>query len=260
MHRKEENIVPYTIDLSGKTVLITGGTRGIGAAIASMFAAAKADLIITGTQADGVSRRVEKLKSITSGTVQGLVADFTESESLEALCTRIRGLSSLHILINNAGTNLIVPIDEVKGGDLDRIVSLNLRAPILLSKEAAILMKRAHWGRIVNVGSIWSVITKPGRAIYTASKFGLVGLTKATAVDLGPYNILVNTLSPGFTLTELTKTTLSVEEQKRLAQQVPMRRFAEPEEMARVALFLCSELNTYITGQNIVVDGGFVSV
>ena len=96
--------------------------------------------------------------------------------------------------------------------------------------------------------------------MYTASKFGLVGLTKTTAADLGPSNILVNALSPGFTLTDLTQATVPVEEQKQIAQQVPLRRFAEPEEMANVALFLCSELNSYITGQNIVVDGGFVSV
>ena len=96
--------------------------------------------------------------------------------------------------------------------------------------------------------------------MYTASKFGLVGLTKTTAVDLGPYNILVNAVSPGFTLTDLTNSTVPADEQKRIAEQVPMRRFAQPDEMAHVVLFLCSELNTYLTGQNIVVDGGFVNV
>ena len=96
--------------------------------------------------------------------------------------------------------------------------------------------------------------------MYTASKFGIVGLTKATAADLGPQNILVNALSPGFTLTDLTNATVPADEQKRIAQQVPLRRFAKPEEMARIALFLCSDLNSYISGQNIIVDGGFTSV
>ena len=96
--------------------------------------------------------------------------------------------------------------------------------------------------------------------MYTASKFGIVGLTKATAADLGADNILVNAVSPGFTMTDLTNATVPVDEQKRIAEQIPIRRFAKPEEMANVILFLCSELNTYITGQNIVVDGGFVSV
>lgn len=96
--------------------------------------------------------------------------------------------------------------------------------------------------------------------MYTASKFGIVGLTKATAADLGPQNILVNALSPGFTRTDLTNATVPAEEQIQIADQVPLKRFAEPEEMAHTTLFLCSDLNTYITGQNIVVDGGFTSV
>ena len=252
--------MPYTIDLSGKTALITGGTRGIGAAIADILAGAGANLIITGTSQESVDRRVKELHDSSNADVKGWVTDFTDAALLENVCSRVRKLSSLHILINNAGTNLITPIEEVKAADLDRIIALNLQTPIMLSKEASILMKRMRWGRIVNVASIWSVITKPGRAMYSASKFGLIGLTKAAAADLGPYNILVNAVSPGFTMTGLTKATLSAEEQEQLAQQVPLRRFAEPEEMARVALFLCSELNTYITGQNIVVDGGFVSV
>ncbi len=252
--------MPFTIDLKGKTALITGGTRGIGAAIADTFAQANANIIITGTQKEGVDRRVEELKGISKAQMQGWVADFTDSSATEAVCARIRELPSLHILVNNAGANLIVPIDEIKAGDLARIMALNLQAPALLSGAAAVLMKRQRWGRIINIASIWSVLTKPGRAMYTASKFGLVGLTKTTAADLGPSNILVNALSPGFTLTDLTRATVPVEEQKQIAQQVPLRRFAEPEEMARVALFLCSELNSYITGQNIVVDGGFVSV
>jgi 3-oxoacyl-[acyl-carrier protein] reductase len=249
-----------TIDLAGKTALITGGTRGIGAAIADIFAAADADLIITGTQEEGVARRVEELTGKTKGNVQGWVADFTKSDSLENICNRIQSLSHLHILINNAGANHIKPIEEVKSNDLEQIMVLNLHAPTILSGAVAHLMKQQRWGRILNIASIWSVITKPGRAMYTASKFGLVGLTKATAIDLGPNNILVNALSPGFTLTDLTHSTVPKKEQNRISEQIPLHRFAEPEEMARVALFLCSDFNTYITGQNIIADGGFVSV
>jgi len=252
--------MPLTIDLSGKTALITGGTRGIGAAIADTFAEANADVIITGTREESVARRVEELRGKTSGNFQGWIADFTDTGTLEEICGRIRALARLDILINNAGINHIVPIDEIKAADLERLMALNLQAPTLLSGAAAALMKKQKWGRIVNIASIWSVITKPGRAMYTASKFGLVGLTKTAAVDLGPFNILVNALSPGFTRTDLTNSTVPADEQKRIAEQVPMRRFAEPEEMARVALFLCSDLNTYMTGQNIVVDGGFVNV
>ncbi len=250
----------YTIDLSNKTALITGGTRGIGSAIANVLAAANANIIITGTRESSVEPMVRELQSIGKGSVQGWVADFTDVVSLEQICNKIKSLSNLDILVNNAGTNQIVSIDGVQAADLSKILALNLQAPTLLSAASAPLMRETQWGRIINIASIWSVITKPGRAMYTASKFGIVGLTKTTAADLGTDNILVNAVSPGFTMTDLTNATVPVDEQKRIAEQIPMRRFAKPEEMANVILFLCSELNTYITGQNIVVDGGFVSV
>jgi 3-oxoacyl-[acyl-carrier protein] reductase len=247
-------------NLKEKLLLITGGTRGIGAAIAEVFVKAGADIIITGTQKDSVQKKVKELRMNAIGEVDGWVADFTVQESLDSICRKIRTLPVIHILINNAGMNHIFPIDEINTEDLDAIYALNLRTPAILSREVAHKMKAQGWGRILNIASIWSVITKPGRAMYSSSKFGLVGLTKATAVDLAPENVLVNALSPGFTLTELTRRSLSDDEQEQLAKQVPIKRFAEPQEMAKVALFLCSDLNSYITGQNIVVDGGFVSV
>lgn len=249
-----------TIDLYGKTAVITGGTRGIGAAIADLFAEAGANLIITGTQDESLNRRVEDLKIKAKGEVQGWVADFSDASSTEAICKRISELSQLEILVNNAGINHIKPVGDIKKEDMARLLAINLQTPTLLIGAATIPMVRQKQGKIVNIGSIWSVITKPGRAMYTASKFGIVGLTKSSAADLGRYNILVNALSPGFTRTDLTNATVPLEEQEKIARQIPLLRLAEPEEMARIALFLCSDLNTYITGQNIVVDGGFVSV
>jgi 3-oxoacyl-[acyl-carrier protein] reductase len=248
------------LNLNERTVLITGGTRGIGAAIADIFAQAGANVIITGTSNESLQKKVADLKTKATGSVSGWVADLKKQESLDETCERIRSLNGLDVLVNKAGINRIHPIDEISTEDLDEISALNLRAPTILTRTAAPLMKQQRYGRILNIASIWSVITKPGRAMYTSSKFGLIGLTKASAVDLAPYNILVNALSPGFTMTDLTRSTLSEEEQKKIAQQVPMKRFAETVEMARVALFLCSDMNTYITGQNIVVDGGFVNV
>ena len=248
------------ITLEGKTALITGGTRGIGGAIADLFAEAGAKVLITGTKQEDVRRRVEELSTLGPGGADGWYVDMTDPASFALFRDQVRTLESLHVLINNAGNNKIVPIDAVEAEDLDLITSLNLRAPILLMRDVAAAMKRQQWGRIVNIASIWSVITKPGRVMYTSSKFGLVGATKAAAVDLGEHNVLVNSVSPGFTLTELTKRTLPPQEQERLSSEVPLRRFAQPEEIARTVLFLASEWNTYITGQNIVVDGGFISV
>ena len=121
-------------------------------------------------------------------------------------------------------------------------------------------MKDRHYGRVINIASIFSVISKPKRALYSMTKFGLCGLTVASALGLAPYNVLVNSVSPGFVLTDMTRSILSQEEMKELSSQVPLGRFAKPEEISKLILFLASDLNTYLTAQNIVVDGGFTNV
>jgi 3-oxoacyl-[acyl-carrier protein] reductase len=121
-------------------------------------------------------------------------------------------------------------------------------------------MKERSFGRVVNIASIWSQITKPERTLYSSSKTGLLGFTRATAVEHAPWNILVNAVSPGFTSTELTRQSLSEDEMKMLSTQIPLQRFAVPDEIAMTVLFLCSDLNNYITGQNITIDGGYTLV
>jgi len=121
-------------------------------------------------------------------------------------------------------------------------------------------MKKANYGRIVNIASIWSIKSRPGRTAYTITKSGIVGLTKTSSIELAPYNILVNAVSPGFTMTELTMRTLPEKEFNELKSIVPAQRFAEPSEIAKTVLFLVSDLNTYLTGQNIAIDGGFSNV
>ena len=121
-------------------------------------------------------------------------------------------------------------------------------------------MLEKQWGRIINIASIWGVITKEKRSLYTSTKSALIGLTRTLAVELSASNILVNTVSPGFTETELTKTSLSQTERAALESNIPIGRFAQPNEIAQVVLFLASNSNTYLTGQNIVTDGGFTIV
>lgn len=121
-------------------------------------------------------------------------------------------------------------------------------------------MKKQKSGRIVNIASIWSVITKPGRSLYCGAKAGLAGFSRAMATDLARHGILVNAVSPGFTMTDLTRSTLSPREIAHLAKQVPMGRMAQPSEIAELVFFLGSPKNTYITGQNILIDGGFTNI
>lgn len=246
-----------TIDFAGRTVLVTGGTRGIGASLAEAFAAGGARLLITGTRADDIARRNQEVGDAARTYLQ---ADFADSSSLDRFLTDLTGFDPIDILINNAGVNRIGRASEATAADYDWMTAINLRAPFLCAQAVAPGMASRGWGRIVNIASIWGVITKPGRTLYTLTKHGIVGMTKTLAVELAAHGVLVNAVSPGFTRTELTASTLAPSEMENLAAQVPAGRFAEPEEVARVALFLASDLNTYLTGQNLVVDGGFTCV
>lgn len=248
------------IDFTGKVVLITGATRGIGAALAQDFHTNGADLILTGTNLKQIVdlERNNAEKGITN--IKYIQVDFTNEVSLQNFLNNIAHCKQIDVCINNAGTNRIDFIDSAKIDDYDLLTSVNLRAPFLINRQVSRLMKRARYGRIINIASIWGVISKPKRSIYSTTKFGLIGMTKAMAAELGKYNILVNAVSPGFTMTELTRSTLSKREIKKLTTQIPLNRFAQPEEISKVVLFLSSDINSYITGQNIIVDGGFVSV
>lgn len=248
------------LDFAGRTVLVTGATRGIGAAIADAFRAANANLIVTGTNPDAIAELNRQAKADGIENMRYLAVDFSDSASLDAFLGAIDKEERIDVCVNNAGINRINAIDDILVEDLDAVLDVNLRAPFLVCRSVTRLMKKAGYGRIVNIASIWSVISKPGRSVYAATKFGLVGMTKTLAAELGASNILVNAVSPGFVETEMTASTLSQDERNALASQVPMNRFAQPEEIAKVVLFLASDQNTYLTGQNIVVDGGFVSV
>ena len=248
------------IDFSDKTVLITGATRGIGASIARDFGHLGATLILTGTKPDHIESLNLTNKKIGNISVRYCHLDFLDEKSVFTFINDIEREHRIDICINNAGINRLNPIDKVLIEDLDALLSVNLRGPFMISRTVSRKMKQANYGRIVNIASIWSVITKPQRSVYTTTKFGIVGMTKSLAVDLGPFNILVNSVSPGFVSTELTASTLSPLEQESLANQIPIKRFAQPDEISKLVLFLASDLNTYITGQNIIIDGGFTNV
>ena len=250
----------FNINFSGKIVLITGATRGIGAAIARDFQAAGAELILTGTDSQQINQLNQNNADAKVANIRYVQADFADPKSTQGFLDQIAHHKRIDVCINNAGINRIDFIESTKVEDYELLSRVNLQAPFLITRQVSGLMKQSNYGRIVNIASIWGVVTKPKRSIYSTTKFGLVGMTKAVAAELGGNNVLVNAVSPGFTMTELTQSVLSDKEIKELSAQIPVKRFAMPEEISKVVLFLCSDLNTYITGQNIVVDGGFVSV
>jgi 3-oxoacyl-[acyl-carrier protein] reductase len=247
-----------TIDLKGRVALITGGTRGIGKAIADRFLEAGASIILTGTK----MAEIEKLNAANGNPerVSYLQVDFTDQVSVNDFIAEISKRPRIDILVNNAGINKIALNTETSTEDFDLLNDVNVKGPYITCREVSKIMKKQGYGRIVNVTSIWSAITRPGRSIYTTTKFAVAGLTKTLAIELAADNIMVNAVAPGFTLTELTATTNTAEELKKITNIIPIKRMAQPVEIANTVLFLCSELNSYMTGQNIIVDGGYTNV
>lgn len=244
------------IDFTGQVVLVTGATRGIGKQLADDFARLGASLILTGTRED----QIEALNKSTGSGQQYYRVDFTDRHSTEMFLRELGAYERIDVCINNAGINRINYIDETRIEDWDDITMVNLRAPFLITRQVGKLMKKNRYGRIVNISSIWGVISKEQRSIYSSTKFGLRGMTVAAANELARYNVLVNSIAPGFVLTDMTKAILGEKEMQELADQVPARRLATTKDISAPILFLASSLNTYIVGQNIIVDGGFVNV
>lgn len=240
------------IDFNGKMALVTGGTKGIGKSIVTLLIGAGCDVIYTGTQK-------KPDRAIENASYKQL--DLSDKKSIDQFIKNVlNDTKKIDILINNAGINIIESIDKLDEKNWQKVLDVNLTGPMILTREVSKKMKKNNnGGKILNVSSIFGVVSKAKRNSYSASKFGLIGLTRSSSLDLAQYNILVNAICPGFTSTEMTMSILSKEEIKKLSKQIPMGRFAEVEEIARVAVFLCSDLNSYITGQALVVDGGFVS-
>lgn len=244
------------LNFKNKTVIITGGTRGIGKSLVKIFNDVDANIIITGTKKYN-SVNLDLLKN--NSRIQYNQLDYSSDKSVKQFIHLVRDLDRVDVLINNAGVNKIDSITEITVDDWDWINTINLKGPFLLTQVVSGIMKKQKSGKIINIASIYSVISKVKRAAYSATKWGLIGFTKAVALELAPYNIQVNSVSPGFVDTDLTRKILGLENMKQLEVTIPQGRLAQPEEIAKVVLFLCSNQNTYITGQNIVVDGGFTS-
>jgi 3-oxoacyl-[acyl-carrier protein] reductase len=248
------------IDLSHRTALITGGTRGIGKAIADCFFEAGASLILTGTKQEEIDRLNTEM------LVEGLArkkyfrVDFADLESTAYFLEQLAALGTIDICVNNAGVNKIMDFVDTSYDDFKWLQTINLDVPYRILKVLGPKMIANQYGRVVNIASVWSVVTRHGRSMYTTSKTALVGLTKTLAVEWAQHNVLVNAVSPGFTLTELTKNTNTLEQLHAIEKMIPAKRMADPNEMARIITFLCSDLNTYLTGQNIIIDGGYTNV
>jgi len=217
-----------------RRALVTGASRGIGAAIAEMLRQQGTE-VIAPIRAD---------------------LDLSDPDSVQNYLRANRNME-VDILVNNAGINFINEIEAIEMEAWQAMLQVNLTAPMQLIQGFAPHMKHQGWGRIVNISSIFSHVVKEGRAAYSATKSGINGLTRGAAVELAPHGILVNAVCPGYVETEMTRANNDESAIQSIAAAIPLQRLARPEEIAHWVAFLCSEANSYMTGQTLLVDGGF---
>jgi len=247
------------LDFTNKTILITGATRGIGKQIADDLYKLGSNLILTGTNPDEINE-LNTLAKKAGQNKKYFVVDLIKPEQVDLFISELLKFPKIDCIVNNAGINRLNHIQDVLLSDWDEMLSINLTAPFKILHAVSKLMINNNYGRVVNIASIFSKISKEKRAAYSATKFGIHGLTVGASNDLASNNILVNTVSPGFVLTDLTRKNLTTIEMDSLKNQIPAKRLAETSDISSVVIFLLSDLNKYLTGQNIIVDGGFTNV
>ena len=242
------------IDLSGRVALVTGGARGIGSAIARHLYEAGAHVGITDLK--GASEAAAQLTG--KATAFGAAADVADMAQLEEAAKSVEAaLGPIDILVNNAGITRDTLLMRMAEEDWDLVLRVNLKGTFLATKVVSRGMMKRRWGRIINIASVVGLRGNAGQANYSASKAGVIGFTKTMARELASRNVLVNAIAPGFIDTEMTKG-LSEAVREELMRQIPLARLGSPDDVARAALFLASDLADYITGQVVVVDGGMV--
>lgn len=248
-------------DLSGKVAVVTGSARGIGAATAHRLAADGATVAVV--DLDGAATK-ETVDAITTagGSAIGIGCDVSDETAVRDAAERIVSeAGSLDVLVNNAGLIRDNLLFKMSLADWDTIMAVHLRGSFLWAREAQKTMVANRWGKIVNLSST-SALGNRGQANYSAAKAGLQGFTKSLAIELGPYNINVNAVAPGFIETDMTRATAArtgadFDEWKKLAEQeIPLRRVGRPADIAGVVSALCGEDTSYVTGQVIYVAGG----
>ena len=229
--------------------VVTGGSRGIGYAIAQRLLSDGCDVIATGTSENGSC----------PGGAEYYPVDFLNESAVDDFCTFLE-TRQIDVLVNNAGINKIGEFTGISLHDFDNILRVNLRVPFQLCQAVIPNMRNNSWGRIVNITSIFGNVTKEYRAPYSSSKFGLHGMTAAMAAEVAEYGILANSVGPGFIDTDLTRNVLGEKGMDELKQRIPIKRLGQVDEIAAYVSWLASQENTYISGQNLMIDGGFTSV
>jgi NAD(P)-dependent dehydrogenase (short-subunit alcohol dehydrogenase family) len=247
-------------DLSGRVALVTGGSKGIGRAIADGFARAGADLFLCSRKEGPLEAAAAEIQEGAGGRVEHVVADMSVRDNVDRVAhTALDRFGRVDVLVNNAGWNIPQAIDEIRDEDWDYVVDLNLNHVMAMTRALVPQMKARRWGRVIHISSIMALGSTPKRNVYSATKAALVGMARASALDLGPFGITVNCIAPGPIATEMPMSILSKEQQDTFAARAAVGRWGKPEELAGPALLLASDAGSYITGAVLVVDGGVMA-
>lgn len=246
-------------DLTGRVALVTGGSKGLGLAMARGLAQAGADIVISSRHENELQAALDKILAGTNRKGAYVVADVAQRTEVQRLADEtLKKMGRVDVLINNAGTNAPQAIDQITDETWDRIMEINLNSIMVLTRALVPQMKQRKWGRIIHISSIMGLVSKEKRNVYSVTKSALLGFARASALDLGEFGITVNCIAPGPFLTDLPMSILSDQEKADFAKMTAMNRWGDPKELVGPALLLATDAGSYITGSCIVVDGGYV--
>lgn len=247
--------------LKGRVAVVTGASRGLGKLMAEALASAGADIVINSRHIEELEQSAKDIEKATGRKVIPVAADISKPGDAEKLVeSAVKDFGRLDILVNNAGIMVRKPTLDMADSELDDIIDVNLKGPVYLCRAAAREMIKSKWGRIINMGSIHSIVSIPMRAAYAATKGAILQMSKSLALEWAEHGITVNTICPGVFRTEINMDWMNDRSKAGvLLSKIPAGHFAEPRELAGTVVFLASEASRYITGTAIVVDGGYTA-
>jgi NAD(P)-dependent dehydrogenase (short-subunit alcohol dehydrogenase family) len=258
LQREEESL--KAVSLKGRVAVVTGASKGLGKQIAESLAAAGAAVAVVARNSDLLKGVAEGIQA-RGGKAEWFSADVSDENTVAGVAEQvIKKLGGCDILVNNAGINIRKAVEDFTLAEWNHVIGVNLTGAFLTCRAFVPGMKKKKFGRILNTTSIMSHVSMAHRTVYSASKAGLLGMTKALAIELASYNITVNGISPGPFATEMNKQLLEDPRKNReFMARIPLGRWGRPEEVGSLAVYLCSDAAGFITGTDIVIDGGWIA-